>query len=48
MARLDAGFEDAMTVMALPQAMRSCTRTSNYLERLNAEGMRRAKASACS
>ena len=43
MAHLDAGFKDAMTLMALPQAMRSCTRTSNYLERLNAEGMRRAK-----
>ena len=42
-ARLDAGFKDAMTLMALPQATRSCTRTSNYLERLNAEGMRRAK-----
>ena len=32
-----------MTLMALPQAMRRCTRTSNYLERLNAEGMCRAK-----
>ena len=32
-----------MTLMALPQATRSCTRTSNYLERLNTEGMRRAK-----
>ena len=32
-----------MTLMALPQATRSCTRTSNYLERLNAEGIRRAK-----
>lgn len=48
MARLDAGFKDAMTVMALPQATRSCTRTSNCLERLNAKGMRWAKASACS
>ena len=43
MARLDAGFEDAMTLMALPQATRSCTRTSNYLERLNAKVKRRAK-----
>ena len=42
-ARLDAGFKDAMTLMALPQATRRCTRTSNYLERLNTEGMRRAK-----
>jgi len=42
-ARLDAGFKDAMTVMALSQAMRRCTRTSNCLERLNAKGMRRAK-----
>ena len=43
MARLDAGFEDAMTLMALPPAMHRCTRTSNYLERLNAKGMRQAK-----
>ena len=43
MARLDAGFKDAMTLMALPQAMRSCTRTSNCLERLNAKGMRWVK-----
>ena len=42
-ARLDAGFEDAMTVMALPPAMRRCVRTSNYLERLNAEVKRRSK-----
>jgi len=42
-ARLDAGFKDAMTLMALPQAMHRCTRTSNYLERLNAEGIRRVK-----
>ncbi|QUC04469.1 transposase [Atopobium sp. oral taxon 416] len=48
LARLDAGFKDAMTLMALPQATRSCTRTSNCLERLNTEGMRWAKASACS
>ena len=32
-----------MTLMALPQATRSCTRTSNCLERLNAKGMRWAK-----
>lgn len=41
--RLDAGFEDAMTVMALPEQMRRCTRTSNYLERLNKEVKRRSK-----
>ena len=29
--------------LTLPPAMRRCTRTSNCLERLNAEGMRRAK-----
>jgi hypothetical protein len=32
-----------MTLMALPQATRSCTRTSNYLERLNAKVKRQAK-----
>lgn len=40
---LDAGFDDAMTVMELPEAMRRCVRTSNYLERLNREVKRRAK-----
>ncbi|MGI6032246.1 MAG: IS256 family transposase [Coriobacteriales bacterium] len=40
---LDAGFEDAMTVMALPEGMRACTRTTNYLERLNREIKRRTK-----
>jgi transposase-like protein len=40
---LDAGFNDAMTVMALPRAMRRPTRTSNYLERLNGEVKRRSK-----
>lgn len=40
---LDAGFDDAMTVMELPEAMRMCTRTSNYLERLNREVKRRTK-----
>ena len=43
MERLDEGFEDSMTIMALPDAMRRCTRTSNYLERLNKEVKRRAK-----
>ena len=41
--RLDEGFDDAMTVMALPEGMRRCTRTSNYLERLNKEVKRRSK-----
>ena len=40
---LDAGFDDAMTVMELPEAMRRCVRTSNYVERLNREVKRRAK-----
>lgn len=42
--RLDAGFDDAMTVMSVPAGdMRRCTRTSNYLERLNKEVKRRSK-----
>ena len=40
---LDEGFDDAMSVMELPAEMRRCTRTSNYLERLNREVKRRAK-----
>lgn len=40
--RLGAGFDDAMTVMRLPGQMRRCTRTSNYLERLNKEIKRRS------
>ena len=40
---LDEGFDDAMTVMELPGRMRRCTRTSNYLERLNKEVKRRSK-----
>lgn len=40
---LDAGFDDAMTVMELPEEMRRCTRTSNYLERLNKEVKRRTR-----
>ena len=31
-----------MTVMRLPEQMRRCTRTSNYLERLNKEIKRRS------
>lgn len=41
--RLDAGFDDAMTVMELPAPMRRCVRTSNYLERLNREVKRRTR-----
>lgn len=40
--RLDAGFGDAMTAMRLPEQMRRCARTSNYLERLNKEIKRRS------
>ncbi|WP_256436887.1 transposase [Atopobium sp. oral taxon 416] len=43
--RLLEGFDDAMTVMALPAGdMRRCTRTSNYLECLNREIKRRSRA----
>lgn len=40
---LREGFQDAMTVMALPAGMRRPTRTSNYIERLNKEVKRRAR-----
>ena len=40
---LDNGFEDAMTVMALPDYIRRYLRTSNHLERLNKELKRRSK-----
>ena len=40
---LDNGFEDAMTVMALPEKCRTYLRTSNHLERLNKELKRRSK-----
>ena len=39
---LDDGFEDAMTVMMLPEFIRKSIRTSNYLERENGELERRA------
>lgn len=39
---LDNGFEDAMTVMALPEGFRKFLRTSNHLERLNKELKRRS------
>jgi len=44
MSVLDSGFDDAMTVMLLPEAMRRPMRTSNYIERLNREVKRRTKA----
>ena len=40
---LDNGFEDAMSVMALPECFRRYLRTSNHLERLNRELKRRSK-----
>ena len=39
---LDNGFEDTMTVMALPDDFRRYLRTSNHLERLNKELKRRS------
>ena len=39
---LDNGFEDAMTIMALPKGFRKYLRTSNHLERLNKELKRRS------
>lgn len=43
MSCLDEGFEDAMTVMVLPQNIRRELRTSNHIERLNKELKRRSK-----
>lgn len=40
---LDEGFDNAMTVMMLPENIRRPLRTSNYLERLNRELKRRSK-----
>ena len=40
---LDRGFEDAMTVMALPENIRRFYRTSNHIERVNRELKRRSK-----
>lgn len=40
---LDEGFDDAMTVMDLPTSMRRWVRTTNCIERLNAEVKRRSK-----
>ena len=39
---LDNGFEDAMTIMTLPECFRKFLRTSNHLERLNKELKRRS------
>ena len=39
---LEIGFDDAMTVMALPQWLRKYFRTSNHIERLNQELKRRS------
>lgn len=39
---LDNGFEDAMTVMLLPEEIRIPLRTSNHLERENGELERRS------
>ena len=40
---LDNGFEDAMTVMQLPEWMRTKLRSSNWIERLNREFKRRSE-----
>ena len=42
MSCLDEGFEDSMTVMALPKEIRKYFRTSNHIERLNKELKRRS------
>ena len=39
---LEKGFEDAMTVMLLPEWMRTKLRSSNWIERLNREFKRRS------
>ena len=39
---IDTGFEDAMTVMQLPEWMRLKLRSSNWIERLNREFKRRS------
>ena len=39
---LESGFDDAMTVIALPRHLRKYYRTSNHLERLNKELKRRS------
>lgn len=42
MTLLDAGFEDSMTIMCLPEYIRIVLRTTNILERLNRELKRRS------
>ncbi|NLH94182.1 MAG: IS256 family transposase [Candidatus Cloacimonetes bacterium] len=42
-SRLEAGFEDAMAVMALPECIRKRLRTTNCAERLNEEVRRRER-----
>ena len=39
---LDNGFEDSMTVMQLPEGLRTKLRSSNWIERLNREFKRRS------
>ena len=39
---LDRGFNDSVTVMAIPESLRKIMRTSNHLERLNKELKRRS------
>ena len=41
--RLEAGFEDAMAIMALPECIRRRLRTTNTVERLNREIRRRER-----
>jgi len=41
--RLEAGFEDAMAIMALPECVRRRLRTTNAVERLNREIRRRER-----
>ena len=43
MSILDEGFEDSITIMALPSKYRIALRTSNILERENREIRRREK-----
>lgn len=41
--KLEAGFEDAIAVMALPEPVRRRLRTTNAIERLNREIRRRER-----
>ncbi|KUK11859.1 MAG: Transposase, partial [Moorella sp. 60_41] len=43
MERLEAGFEDAMAVMVLPEPVRRRLRATNAIERLNREFRRRER-----